>query len=158
MEKEIATYFGKKNYLLGKGQDGKNIYLVAPSWDCDWYWGFGYLETYTKRFGQTDTDMHTHFDSLKQYGNQNFYDAFKEYFKETPLNDNEIWTLCDYMKTFYTLKETAEFFRHGYSWYTEKAKIDDLQRTDLENEINQKMLPQLFEKIDKLLTPQEKGE
>lgn len=59
------------------------------------------------------------------------------------------------MKTFYTLKETAEFFRHGYSWYTEKAKIDDLQRTDLENEINQKMLPKLFEEIDKLLTPQE---
>lgn len=156
MEKEIATYFGKKNYLIGKGKDDKNVYLVAPSWDCDWYWGFGYLETYTRRYGQLDIDMHTHFSSLGEQ--KNYFDGFKEYFKETPLNDNEIWTLCDYMKTFYTLKETAEIFKHGYSWYTEKAKIDDLQRTDLENEINQKMLPQLFEKIDKLLTPQEKGE
>lgn len=156
MKKEIATYFGKKNYLIGKRQDGKKVYLVAPSWDCDWYWGFGYLDTYARRFGQLDTDTHTHFSTFGK--NKSYFEEFKEYFKETPLNDDEIWTLCDYMKTFYTLKETAEIFKHGYSWYTEKAKIDDLQRTDLENEINKKMLPQLFEKIDKLLTPQEQGE
>lgn len=154
MKKEIKTFFGKKNYLIGKGEDGKNIYLLAPSWDCGWYWGFGYLETYTRRQGQLDIEMHTHFSTLGE--NQNYFDGFKEYFKETPLNDSEIWKLCDYMKSFYTLSDTAEFFRHGYSWYTETAKIDDLQRIDLENEINQKMLPQLFERIDKLLTPQTK--
>ena len=155
MKKEIKTFFGKKNYLLGIGEDNKKIWLVEPSWDCDWYWGFGYLETYTRRFGQTDIDMHTHFDCLGKEKNQNYYDAFKEYFKETTLADNEIWKLCDYMKTFYTLRKTAELFRHGNSWYTGQATIEELKRTDIENEINKKMLPKLFEEIDKLLTPQE---
>ena len=67
----------------------------------------------------------------------------------------KIWLLCDYMQTFYTLRKTAETFRHGYSYFTGRAKIDDLQRVDLENEINQNMLPKLFAEIEKLLTPNE---
>lgn len=155
MKKEIKKYFGKKNYLLGKNEEGQKIWLVAPSWDCDWYWGFGYLETYSRRNGFLDIDCHTHFNSTFFEVTANCFDMFKNYFKETPLTDNEIWTLCDYMKSFYILRESAEFFRHGYSYITGRAKIDELQRTDLEDEINKNMLPQLFDKIDKLLTPQE---
>ena len=153
MEKCIATYFGKKNYLLGRDKEGKKIYLVAPSWDCGWYWGFGYLHSYTRRFGQLDTGTHTHFDTEFFESYTNCFDAFKNYFDDTTLTANEIWILCDYMKTFYTLRKTAELFRHGYSYITGRAKIDNLERQDLEKEINEKMLPELFEKIDKLLSP-----
>lgn len=156
MKKEIKEFFGKKNYLIGKNHDGKNVYMVAPSWDCGWYWGFGYLETYATRYGRLDIDAHTHFDSTIMEATANCFDTFKAYFKETTLTDDEIWVLCDYMKTFYTLRKTAELFRHGDSYITGRAKIDELQRTDLENEINKSMLPKLFEKIDNLLTP--KGE
>lgn len=153
MKKETKFYFGKKNYLLGRGEDGKKIWLVAPSWDCDWYWGFGYLETYTRRYGQIDIDSHTHFDCLNEEKHNNYFDAFNEYIKETPLTSNEIWKLCDYMQTFYTLRKSAELFRHGNSHYTGSATLEILQRNDLEDEINKKMLPRLFEEIDKLLDP-----
>ena len=46
----MKTNFLKSNYpekiYIGT-VDGEKIYLSAPSWDCDWYWGFGYIETYT---------------------------------------------------------------------------------------------------------------
>lgn len=155
MKKEKKIILGKTNYLLGE-KDGEKIWLVAPSWDCGWYWGFGYLEAYGRRFGQLDITTHTHFDSeILNNGKTNAFNYFKEYFTKTPLTDSEIWLLCDYMQTFYTLRKTAETFRHGYSYFTGKAKIDDLQRTDLEKEINQNMLPKLFKEIEKLLTPNE---
>ena len=56
------------------------------------------------------------------------------------------------MRTIYNLKETAELFRHGYSWQTERAKIDDLKDETLENKINKELLPQVFERVKKLLT------
>ena len=34
-------------YLLGRDEEGINYWLEEPSWDCGWYWGFGYVETYT---------------------------------------------------------------------------------------------------------------
>ena len=72
MEKQTLTIFGKKNYLLGTDQNGRKLFLVAPSWDCGWYWGFGYIETYTNnRHPERSKDIasHNHFDSL--FGNKN---------------------------------------------------------------------------------------
>jgi len=31
-----------KKTFLGISE-GEKIYLTAPSWDCGWYWRFGYL-------------------------------------------------------------------------------------------------------------------
>lgn len=56
------------------------------------------------------------------------------------------------MQTFYTLRKSAETFRHGYSYYTGRAKIDAIQDTTLEDKINKVMLPALFEQIKTLLT------
>ena len=47
MKKQTTTAFKKKIYLLGADAEGTKYWLEAPSWDCDWYWGFGYVETYT---------------------------------------------------------------------------------------------------------------
>lgn len=32
-----------KLWYLGKDQYDTRYYLSAPRWDCDWYWGFGYI-------------------------------------------------------------------------------------------------------------------
>lgn len=137
----------KENYYyLGKNKWGKDVYMPKPHWDCDWYWGFGYLET----FKNNDLYTHTHFDSEILNTEVISYDAFKNYFPETPLLEDEIWELLDYMQTFYTLKTTAELFRHGYSYFTERAKLDILNDTDLYNKINKEMLPAVFDKIDNL--------
>ena len=66
MEKKKSHAFGKDVYLLGT-INGRYQWLEAPSWDCDWYWGFGYVEEYTrhdKPSASRDIVSHTHVDSL----------------------------------------------------------------------------------------------
>ena len=48
IKKETKKVFNKNNYLLGK-RNGVKIWLVEASWDCGWYWGFGYIEEYNKK-------------------------------------------------------------------------------------------------------------
>ena len=47
MDKRKSHAFKKDIYLLGADSCGNKYWLEAPSWDCKWYWGFGYIETYT---------------------------------------------------------------------------------------------------------------
>lgn len=156
--KKVSHAFGKTIYLLGRNEDGTNYWLEEPSWDCGWYWGFGYLEAYTNnRYPHLAKDIvhHTHFDYLFLRGNKTAFDLFKEFFKETTLTDNEIWELCDYMKTFYTLKSVAGLFKHGYSWQTERAQIEKLQNEEQCDLVNKIWLPEVFKRIKALLTPTE---
>lgn len=142
----------KEGYYLGVNQYDEKVYLEKPSWDCDWYWGFGYLEAYDK-YGKWCS--HTHFDSDILHGQKDCFSNFKAYFKETPLTDDEIYELCDYMRTFYILRDVAELYKHGYSWITHRAYIDILEDKDFYNLINKKQLPELFARIEKLFN---KGE
>lgn len=152
MNKQTLEIFGKKNWLLGTNSAGKKLFLVAPSWDCGWYWGFGYVETYTNNDNperSRDIASHSHFDSL--FGNNcNFYDGFNKIIKNPTLSDDEIWQLCDYMKTFYCLRETAEVLKHGYSYISEKAKLDIVKDEIYAERINQVILPILFKHIEDL--------
>ena len=154
MKKKMTKAFGKNIYLLGRDAEGTNYWLEEPTWDCDWYWGFGYVETYTNNMNPKlakDILSHQHFNGLFLSGRQNAFDEFKDFFAETPLTDDEIYELVDYMQTFYTLSKAAEVFRHGYSWQTARAKLDVLKDEHIENRINKTMLPELFEKVKKLL-------
>lgn len=152
MKKQTLTIFGKKNYLLGTDKNGRKLFLVEPSWDCGWYWGFGYIETYTNNSHperSRDIASHSHFDSL--FGtNCNLYDGFKKIIKDSTLSDSELWQLCDYMKTYYCLRETAEVLGRGYSYYTEKAKLDIVKDEAYAERINKVVLPELFKHIEDL--------
>lgn len=155
MNKKTTYAFGKKIYLLGADKDGVKYWLEAPSWDCGWYWGFGYVETYTNNKNPNkarDINSHQHFYSLFLNSNVCAFDAFKEFFKETTLSKDEIWILLDYMKSFYALRETAETLGTGYSHMTERAKIEEVKNVEMTKEINEKILPAIFEKIDSLLS------
>lgn len=137
----------EKKYYLGVSRDDKElVYMPKPSWDCDWYWGFGYLESHS---------VWTHFDCSILNKPMCSFDAFKDYFETTPLTDDDIWVLCDYMMSFYTLKKTAELFKHGNSHQTVRAYVDELQDLDLYNKINKELLPALFKKIDELFSKYE---
>ena len=152
MEKQTLTIFGKKNYLLGTDKNGKKLFLVEPSWDCGWYWGFGYVETYTNNSHpekSRDIESHRHFNTL--FGNNcSLYNGFKRIIKDSTLDDDEIWMLVDYMKTFYCLRETAEVLKRGYSHYTEKAKLDIVKDEAYAERINKVVLPELFKHIKDL--------
>lgn len=84
--------------------DGENVRLARPSWDCGWYWGFGYIQ---------NRNLHTHFDSFDRENNRNMRDSIKARFTEWTLNDKDTWTFCELMRSFYLLKETAEFYHTG---------------------------------------------
>lgn len=156
MKKQTLTIFGKKNYLLGTDKNGRKLFLVAPSWDCGWYWGFGYIETYTNnRHPERSRDIasHNHFNYLfgTIFGtNCTFYDGFKNIIIDSTLSDNELWKLCDYMETFYCLNETAEVLKRGYSHYDERAKLDIVKDEAYAERINKVILPELFKHIEDL--------
>lgn len=154
MEKLQTIKLKENVYLLGKRkEDGKKVYLVAPSWDCNWYWGFGYVQTYEKK----DLCDHQHFNDL--FLKENIFDSFKEYFIETTLDDNEIWQLLGYMEEFYVMEKYAELLQYG-NHITSRAKNILCEKNQEANKqeterINKTLLPELFEKIDELLTESE---
>ena len=155
MEKKVINKFGV-HYLLGKDKRGQYVYLEKESWDCGWYWGFGYLHTFTNNNNPTysrDISMHTHFDSEFMRGPEYTKKMFEEYFEETVLTEDEMWILCDYMMTFYTLQKTAELFHRGYSYQTSKAYMDCLKSEEQSDKINHTILPDLFKRIEDLLSP-----
>lgn len=151
MKKETIVRFGKKRFLLGiRKEDNKKVYLTAPSWDCDWYWGFGYVNS----FKINDTYTHEHFNGLFLRGD--IIESFKNYFTETTLRDDEIYILLGYMKEFYVLKEMAALLQHGNHITSRAINIlEEKYKEENEKEvyrINKIILPSLFEKIEKLFT------
>ena len=155
MEKKVINKFGT-HYLLGRDKQGQYVWLEKESWECGWYWAAGYLHTFNNNEHPTrsrDIDSHFHFDSTFLIGPESSKKMFEEYFEETTLTEDEMWILCDYMKTYYTLKNTAALFRHGYSWQTSKALINNLKSDEMEAHINKVLLPELFKRIEELLSP-----
>lgn len=110
----------KKEYLLGVTEDGARVYLEQMSWDCSWYFGFGYLETY-----DPSHSMHSHFDGFNAEKNQDLRSAFLEYFKNGKLTVTaaQSWTLCELMQSFYQLKEAAEIYHGGSSGLTSNPAL-----------------------------------
>lgn len=116
MQKKVSLAFNKKIYLLGCNEYGTNYWLEAPSWDCGWYWGFGYVETYTNNTNPSiakDIQSHEHIDSsfLKDSFNDieqrsNIYDSPK--LKTKTFTRDEGLELTTLFKEFYRLKDIAK--------------------------------------------------
>ena len=118
-----------KKYL-GKTRDdykhaaGESIYLKKHSWDCGWYWGFGYVGNGT---------MHTHFDSI--FLNSSITDI-KDIFKKTKITQEQWWTLRDLFIQAYTLKKCAEVYRHGGHQTSKEGITDVIKDQEMANRIN----------------------
>jgi len=144
-KKEEQHYLSKKAFLLGRrAEDNKKVYLEAGSWDCDWYWGFGYMEVYNKP--KTDINEHYHFESLLK-GSCGL-DGIEKHFKSFVLDEKEIWVLADLMSSYYSLREVAEVYYQGGSHYTDTSK--SLSLKDL------KMYERLTKDIEKVIKAVEK--
>jgi hypothetical protein len=155
LKKRKSRAFKKDIYLLGKNEDGEYVWLEEASWDCDWYWGFGYLETYTNNEDPSmsrDINSHSHFDGLDKNCNNESYPIPKE-FVETTLTKDEWWKMRELMNTFYIMREYSDTINRGGAHQTSNP-ISDLIKNDKEYErINKVVLPKLFKEVYKLLTP-----
>lgn len=164
IKKEKRHAFGKNIYLLGEDKEGIKYWLVEASWDCGWYWGFGYIETYTnnkKPENARDINSYQHFNSL--FLKENILDGYHDFFVKSTLSDEEIWKLLGYMKEFYVCNEYTELLQYGNHITSSAKNIKEEENEEANKKeserINKKLLPELFKKIYDLLTiePEPKG-
>jgi hypothetical protein len=170
INKKTNNAFGKKIFLLGRDEDGTNYWLEEAKWDCGWYWGFGYVETYTNNLKphlSRDINSHSHIDT-NFMGQMQKYDYVKKCFvnadyihniyhtpilSETTFTEEEGWVLSELFKSFYRLKESAELFHSGSCNITKNPCTDLIKNEDLAKHINHEILPMIFEKIYTILSP-----
>jgi hypothetical protein len=121
--------------------DEKPIYLSPPSWDCDWYWGFGYLG---------NKNCHYHVKGMED--DCPIYEAWEKHFKDTFIvkDKSDIWTLSELFQTFYGLAQTAEILGRGGSHWSNNPCQEIIKNKDEVDRINQIVLPQIFEEIYKI--------
>lgn len=155
MNKIKTKAFGKDVYLLGKDPDGTKYWLEQARWDCDWYWGGGYVRTYTNNNrpeNARDIKSHTHFDSMFMNKGKNAHDAFCEFFKETPFTDSEIWKICELMKSFYIAREYSDMIYRGGAHYTTNPASDVIKSQDEYKRINEIVIPSIMQELYKILS------
>lgn len=131
-----------KKYLLGY-HNNEPIYLSPPSWDCGWYWGFGYLG---------NNNCHYHLDGL---GKSNLHDNIVEHFGDTlRILKSQIWEFAELVYTIYLLKTTAEVLGRGGSHLSSNPCSAIIKNPEEVTRINEVVLPACFERMYKIL---EKG-
>ena len=154
MKKKISSAFGKKQYLLGVDKEGIYYWLEEASWDCEWYWGFGYIETFTNNKNPQlakDINSHSHFDVMF-FNNRGGYTAFTEFFEDMTVDEEELWELLELMKTFYILSEYSECIHRGGAHYTTNPIAEDIKSTSEYDRINKVLIPKITNEVYSLLS------
>jgi hypothetical protein len=180
MDKQINKAFGKKIYLLGIDQEGTKYWLEEPKWDCGWYWGFGYIESYTNNDNPSlsrDINSHQHWEGTLQelnipmmlvgYKGVSYINWNKEvlerkeyvhnpydnpYLVEKTFNEKEGWELGELFAQFYFLKQAAEMFNRGKA-YISNTIIPLWKDDNKVKEINEIIIPNVTKRILEILTP-----
>lgn len=153
LEKEKTKIFGKIYYLLGKGIDGDKYYLQKATFNCDWYWGGGYIDTFNRT--KTDISTHTHYDSgdINGYKFAN-YDAFNKAFEITTLTEKETWRFHELMRTFYTARKAMDMSHRGSSHITNNPLTELIKNDDVYTHFDN-VIQAINDELDKLLSPTE---
>ena len=111
-----------KLYLGNTTQYGR-LYLSKHSWDCGWYWGFGYIG---------NSRLHMHIDSLigAEYDIRSIFD------KGSPITQNQWWIIRDLFTQAYALKKAAEVYQHGGHQTTKPGITDCIKNLEMAAQIN----------------------
>ncbi len=133
---------GNEKVTLGiRKSDGRIIHISKPSFDCGWYWGFGYLG---------NRDEHYHLSGFANGRNINMYDALKADYSLNPKIENNLWEFCELVTTAYALKTTAEVLGRGGSHYCTNPLADLIINKDEVKRINEKLLPAIFNALNEI--------
>jgi hypothetical protein len=152
---------GNNKVTLGiRKEDGVTIYITKPSFDCGWYWSFGYLgnknEHYHLKDYQSKTisikDSEDKFHIFEQKRNLNMFDALREDYELNPCIEENLWQFCELAATVYTLKETAEVFGRGGSHYTSNPCFNVIINKAEVKRINEIVLPEVLQTFWNLLS------
>ena len=114
---------------------GENIYLEKHSFDCGWYWGFGYIG---------NRRLHTH---ASIFINELLWHNKNEVFKESIFKtDDDFWIFKDLLKQAYTLQKCAEIYQYGGHCITHSKTviIKNNSKADIINKDLETVLDQLW--------------
>lgn len=147
--KSIVT--DKKEYLIGTTlfeNEPSDLYLIEPSWDCDWYWGIGYY-----KITNHTNSMQSHFDILFfNDAHENAYDKFLRIMSATVLkNESEVFTFMELMQSMYTARKYADMLHRGGSHFTTNPCKELIQNPEEYNRINKVVIPSIWAKIKELI-------
>ena len=153
LKKQKEHAFGKDVYLLGKDRQGVRYWLEQPSWDCDWYWGFGYIKTYTNNLHPSrarDIRSHQHADNFMRWCIE--WNGREPILHRTIFTEREAWALCELFERFYLFKKLAELYHKGFLIARYSFKMKSPQETE---RINKEILPPIMNAIIDILKPDE---
>ena len=134
LNKKVLNKFDNTYYLLGETYDDLDCYLQRGTFDCDWYWSGGYIETFTTYY--SDIHSHGHYDTAIINGEKLSTPAgnFDKIFKNTTLREDEIWQFHELMHAFYIAKEAMEMAHRGSSGVSSNTKLrDKIENEDIYN-------------------------
>jgi len=121
--------------LLGRTEEGDKVYLERGSFDCDWYFGFGNIQIYEEN--KQEPSALLHWDSYFTGSSHVEPEDITEKLEETPFTKQELWQLCDLMKTFYSLKSASGVYhREGSSHLTGDTR-GILKNEELKEELDE---------------------
>jgi hypothetical protein len=118
---------GRLQDNAGTFADGEQVFLEKHKWNCEWYWGFGYLG---------NSCCHFHFDSILKDSK-----TADELFKKTkhikrPFSNKDWWILRDLFKQAYALKRAAEIYQYGGHQTTLEDVTDILKNAEKAKQLN----------------------
>lgn len=135
-----------KRFYLGNNRSvaGGMVFMSLPSFDCNWYWSFGYLG---------NRDCHYHLEGIEKDKNLHMFDKVKAHFGSslTITDDKDLWLFCEISLTIYTLKKTAELFYMGGSHTTTNPDKDLLKNDEYYNHIVSVLIPAQILSLYKML-------
>ena len=141
-------------YLLGKKADGTKVFLQKPTFDCGWYWGGLYLESFTNNNcpeRSFDIAEHTHLDT--QVLNKGAtVEALDAYLSETVLEDRSAkYKFLELARTFYTLETAARLYLKGNMNIAENSCYSKIKHDDWYEEIVKVQIPAVLSELIALL-------
>ena len=134
----IKIYLGKMASNVGTLADSELLYLTKHTWDCAWYWGFGYVG---------NSSSHFHFSALLATTK-----TASELFQSTKISDADWWVIRDLFIQAYALKKAAEVYRYGGHQTNHAGITDIIKDTDIGVRLNadiKKILDVLWGFIEK---------
>lgn len=150
----------KERFFFGtRKSDNVKIYLSKPSWDCGWYWSFGYLGNKNEHYHLDSYRTVNHYLKLEdgshkfitEQRNKCMYDCLLEDYTLNKNIEKHLWTFCELFTTAYSLKETAEVLGRGGSHMTTNPVADVIKNEDEVKRINEVVLPAIFKEIETLI-------
>lgn len=125
--------------------DGEAVYLTKHSWDCGWYWSFGYLG---------NSNCHFHFDSLLHIkdGKGGIKYEPKDLFLDTKIGAKDWWIMRDLFVQAYALKNCSEVYRYGGHQTSVPGTTDVIMDKEMVRRINtdlEKVLDTLWNHVIK---------